>query len=557
MITSNSSAADFDFHFPYEISEPYSKRIAYFSMEFAIHQPLKLYAGGLGFLAGSHMRSAFELKQNLVGVGILWKYGYYDQVRTNDQSMEVLFQEKVYGLLTKTGIIIDIEVAGHQVKVGVYYLPPKLFNTAPLFLLTTDIEENDYLARTISHRLYDPNPETKLASAILLGVGGAKLLDRLNWVPEVYHMNESHGLPVAFYLYRKFNDLKKVRQHLVFTNHTTEASGNEKTDLRLLERMGYLANTGLADMQSLLTITDHRLDHTYTALVFAGKANGVSKMHHMALQQIWQGHPGICPIISITNAQNWQYWADKEMYAAVRKKDIVCLKDLKRARKHLLFEEVADQCGDYLDAELLTIVFAKRFAGYKRADLLLRDMDRFEKLVTGKQYPVQIIWAGKPYPGDYPAISIFNRIVELCKRHPNCAILCGYELKLSKLLKNGADIWLNVPRITHEASGTSGMSAAMNGAINLSTPDGWFPEFANDKQNAFVLGRTDPSLPEHEMDDIDCKNLYDYLENYIVPHYYEDQQGWTNIMVQSMLDVVPRFDSNRMVAEYYNNLYSG
>ncbi|MGZ8511187.1 MAG: alpha-glucan family phosphorylase, partial [Chitinophagaceae bacterium] len=190
----------FSFTFPYQADPAFQKRVAYFCMEFGIHQPLKTYAGGLGFLAGSHMRSAYVLQQNMVGIGILWKYGYYDQVRKQDQTMDVLFQEKVYGFLKKTDIKITVKVSGHDVFVTAYYLPQEIFNTVPVFFLSTDIPENDYLSKTICHKLYDSNPETKIAAAILLGEGGAKLLEKLNWLPDVYHLNESHALPLAFYL---------------------------------------------------------------------------------------------------------------------------------------------------------------------------------------------------------------------------------------------------------------------------------------------------------------------------------------------------------------------
>ena len=170
----------FSFKHPYDFAAEFSKPVAYFCMEYAIHQPLKLYAGGLGFLAGSHMRSAFELKQNMIGIGILWKYGYYDQVRKMDQTMDILFEEKVYGFLKNTNIKFTIEVSGHEVWVTAFYLRPEIFNTAPIFLLSTDLPENDYLAKTISHKLYDFNPETKIAAAILLGLGGARLIECLN-----------------------------------------------------------------------------------------------------------------------------------------------------------------------------------------------------------------------------------------------------------------------------------------------------------------------------------------------------------------------------------------
>ena len=220
-----------------------------------------------------------------------------------------------------------------------------------------------------------------------------------------------------------------------------------------------------------------------------------------------------------------------------------------------MFEEVADQDGEIYDENILTIVFAKRFGGYKRPELLLTNMDRFQQLVTNVNRPVQIIWAGKPYPMDYTAIALFDKIVNLCKTYSNCSILAGYEMKLSKLLKQGADVWLNVPRITHEASGTSGMSAAMNGAVNVSIPDGWFPEFARDKVNSFVIPPADPRLPVHQQDEADANSLYDLLENEIIPMYYDDPAGWLSIIKNGMKDIIPLFDSKRMAIEYYEKLY--
>ncbi|MEJ2005430.1 MAG: glycogen/starch synthase, partial [Cyclobacteriaceae bacterium] len=213
---------------PYRPKDPFKKKVAYFSMEFAIDQPLKIYSGGLGFLAGSHMRSAYELKQDLIGIGILWKYGYYDQVRRGDKTMDVLFQEKLYSFLEDTNITFEIEINEHPVKVKVLYLRPEIFGTAPIFLLSTDLPENDYLAQTTCHHLYDSNVATRIAQYILLGHGGAKLLDILGWEPDYYHMNEAHALPAAFYLYDKFDRKREeVRKRLVFTTHTPEEAGNE------------------------------------------------------------------------------------------------------------------------------------------------------------------------------------------------------------------------------------------------------------------------------------------------------------------------------------------
>jgi glycogen phosphorylase len=545
----------FTFSHPYQPAPEYSTAVAYFCMEYAIHQPLKLYAGGLGFLSGSHMRSAFELKQNMVGIGILWKYGYYDQVRKSDQTMDVLFQEKVYGFLQNTGIKFTIQVTGQETWVEAYYLPPEIFNTAPLFLLSTDLPENDYLLKTISHKLYDPNPETKIAAAILLGLGGAKLLEILNWQPEIYHLNESHALPLVFYLYNQYKSLDVLKRRLVYTNHTPEEGGNPQTNIFLLEKMGYFCGVPLTEVKAITETRGDILNHTASALKLSGIANGVSKLHKETLLRMWENAGKLCPLISITNAQNFTYWADNAMYKALLQNDDGALRQRKSECKEALFDIVADQNGEIFEKNILTIVFAKRFAGFKRADLLLRDMDRFERLVTNKDRPVQIIWAGKPYPMDYSAIGTFDKIVNICKSYANCSVIVGYELKLSKLLKQGADIWLNVPRYTHEASGTSGMAAAMNGAINMTIPDGWSPEFVRDKINSFVIPHADPLLPEHQQDDEDASNLYDILEKEVLSMYYDYPERWLSIIKNSMQDIIPHFDSNRLAKEYYELLY--
>jgi len=546
----------FQFTFPYNINPDYKKKVAYFCMEFGIHQPLKTYAGGLGFLAGSHMRSAFELRQHMVGIGILWKYGYYEQVRKQDQTMEVLFEEKNYGFLKPTDIKFTIKVSRHDVWVTAYYLPPEIFNTVPVFFLSTDLPENDYLAKTISHKLYDANPETKIASAILLGEGGIKLLEALKWEPEVYHLNESHALPLAFYLYSKQKNLDALRKQLVFTNHTPEEAGNQKTNLTLLEKMGFFSDIPLTEIRAITKTEGEELDHTLTALRLAGRANAVSKMHLDTLGNTWKKHEDVCSMISITNAQNYTYWHHEDLYKALKDKNDEALQKIKLTGKKNLFEIVADQSGEIYDDKVCTIVFAKRFTGYKRPDLFFHDMDRFHKLVTNKERPVQIIWAGKPYPMDYTAIGVFDKIVDICKKYINCSILVGYELRLSKQLKKGADVWLNIPRVTHEASGTSGMAAAMNGAVNVGLPDGWFPEFARDKINSFVVPPCDPELPEHLQDDADAASLYHLLETEVLPMYYDYPQRWLEIVKKAMNDIVPQFGSNRLAIEYYEKLYS-
>jgi glycogen phosphorylase len=545
-----------NFKVPFSVDSNYSKKAAYFSMEFAVHQPLKIYSGGLGFLAGSHMRSAYELKQNLIGIGILWKYGYYDQARNQDQTLQVQWNEKIYNFLEDTGIKFQIAIHDHPVWVKVWYLNPETFKTAPMFLLSTDLPENDYVSQTISHRLYDANVATKVAQFILLGVGGAKLIDELGFKPDVYHFNEAHAISAAFYLYKKWGSVEEVKKHVVFTTHTPEEAGNEKHDIYLCDKMSYFCGVPLDEVRKITGITDDQFNHSLAALRLCRIANGVSALHGEVSRKMWGHYENIAPILSVTNAQNWRYWADKQLYYAMDENNDERFDDRKKYLKKRAMDIVADQTGKLFDPNVFTIVWARRFAGYKRADLLTRDTERFNALMNNKKYPVQVIWAGKPYPLDYPAISEFNNLVHISKNYKNMAVCTGYELALSKRLKQAADAWLNNPRVPREASGTSGMTAAMNGAVNFSTFDGWICEFANHGNNSFIVPPIDyTSVHVTEQDQYDLDQVYEVLEKQILPLYYDNYTVWRQITQNGMRDVRFQFDSNRMAAEYYNLLY--
>jgi starch phosphorylase len=541
--------------FPYKFDASFRKPVAYFSMEFAIDQPLKIYSGGLGFLAGSHLRSAYDLKQNLIGIGILWKKGYYDQERNQDQTLRVSFRDKDYSFLTDTNIVFPITIHGSRVYVKAFLLKPDVFHSAPLFLLTTDIPENDYLAQTISHRLYDPNETTRIAQSILLGVGGAKLLDVLERETEIYHMNEGHALPMCFYLLDKYRNLDEVRKRVVFTTHTPEKAGNEEHSVPLLNSMSFFSELTPQQVEQFVAPENGVLNYTLSALRLAKKANGVSQLHGEVSRKMWGDYKGICEITAITNAQNRTYWKDAELDRALEQDDDRALIARKKQLKRKLFRVVANQTGKLFNENVLTIVWARRFAAYKRANLLLSDFTRFMKLVQNSKYPLQLIWAGKPYPEDYAAINIFNEIYWKTKELPNCTVVTGYELWLSGHLKKGSDIWLNNPKLYHEASGTSGMTAAMNGSVNLSIPDGWVPEFAKHGKNSFLVQPANDLLTEASRDKLEAQNLFEVLEREIIPMYYDRPDEWTKIMKTSMTEIVPYFDAGRMAREYYEKMY--
>ena len=543
---------------PFSINKDYSKKVAYFSMEFAIDQALKIYSGGLGFLAGSHMRSGYNLKQDLVGIGILWKFGYYDQARNHDQTLHPTWTKKMYSFLEDTGIKFQIDIHDAPVWVKVWYLNPETFKTAPIFLLSTDVPENDHISKTICHRLYDANESTKLAQYILLGKGGAKLLDELNLERDIYHLNEAHGLPAAFYLLRKYGgDLQKVKEKLVFTTHTPEEAGNEKHNAYHCHQMSYFSGYSLNEVKAIEGEDDDMFNHSLCALRMARIANGVSQLHGVVSNEMWGKYPNICEIKAITNAQDYKYWADKPLYDARDERKDEEFDFIKKYIKKRTFRIVADQCGKLFDSNVFTMVWARRFAGYKRADLLLQDKERFTKLLSNKRYPVQIIFAGKPYPMDYSAISTFNNLVEESKNHKNMAVLTGYELALSKSLKEGSDVWLNNPRVPREASGTSGMTASMNASVNLSTDDGWIPEFAKNGVNSFVVPKADyANMSVYDVDHYDMNKLYDILENEILPMYYDRPNEWRQVVKNAMDDVKVQFNSDRMADEYYKLIYN-
>ena len=542
--------------FGYSPNKEYSKSVAYFSMEFAIDQALKIYSGGLGFLAGSHMRSAYDLKQNLVGIGMLWKYGYYDQARTINGTMKPEYVQKFYSYLTDTGIIFPLEVHKSIVYVKAYLLKPEVFGSAPLFLLTTDIEQNDAISRTITNRLYDSNESTRIAQSIVLGIGGAKLMDILNMGTQIYHMNEGHALPLCFYLYSKYKSISEVRKRVVFTTHTPEEAGNEQRSFELLSKMSFFNGLEDREVKDILSISDDKLNYTLSALKFAKIANGVSKLHGEVANEMWSMHDGICEITSITNSQNKKYWVDATFEDAANSNDYKALLSRKKEMKKDLFKIVADQAGKIFDENVLTLVWARRYAGYKRADLITEDVERFAKLVKNVDFPIQIIWAGKPYPEDFGAIDTFNSLYWKTLHLPNCAVLTGYELGLSAALKKGSDVWLNNPRMYREASGTSGMTAAMNGSANFSIPDGWIPEFAKHGKNCFVIPPADRSLSIEKQNFMECDSLLTILENEILPLYYNKPKEWATLLINGMKDVSPAFDSNRMAKEYYTKLFN-
>lgn len=525
--------------------------VAYFSMEIALDQSLSTYSGGLGFLAGSHMQSAGYLQMPIVGITMLWSYGYYDQRIDHTGQVEVAYIRKYYDFLTDLDISTEVDCFGERVKVKAYRVEPELFGACPVYLLTTDVDGNSEWARSISYKLYDGDEKIRIAQETILGIGGIKILQLVGYNFDVIHMNEGHALPAAFELLRQYDgDLEQVKRKTVFTTHTPVAAGNEVHWVDTLIQGGFFAG---CSRENAVALGGENFSLTVAALRMSRISNAVSQLHGLVANKMWEWVDGRCPIRAITNAVNLHYWQDPRIGAAKTGEELLAAK---RQMKVELFKYIADHAGKRFDPDVLTITWARRFADYKRAWLILMDKDRLNKLLESNK--IQLIFAGKFHPDDVMGREMFNKILHRSHTLKNVVVLPGYELSLSARLKRGSDIWLNTPLRPFEASGTSGMSANMNGALHLSIYDGWTVEGTFDGINGYTIeyDGLDDEMPWEERHWKDHECVMDKIENEIIPTYYENKEEWARLVRQALRTSAAYFNSDRMVIEYYNRLYN-
>lgn len=524
--------------------------VAYLSMEIALDQSLNTYSGGLGFLAGSHMLSAGYLQMPMVGVTMLWSYGYYDQRIGENGQVEVSYIRKYYDYLTDLGVQVEVDTFGEKVKVKAYRVEPELFGSCPVYLLTTDIDGNSDWARSISHRLYDGNEKIRIAQETVLGIGGIKILQAMRYKFDVIHMNEGHALPAAFELLRQFKgDLEEVKKRTVFTTHTPVAAGNEVHWVDTLMEGGFFAGTS---REKAIELGGENFSLTVAALRMSRIANAVSQLHGLVSNKMWDWVEGRCPIRAITNAVNLHYWQDKRMNGDKSFEELLAAK---HEMKKELFKYIANKAGKRFDPDVLTITWARRFADYKRAWLILMDKERITKLLDNNK--LQLIFAGKFHPDDVMGKEMFNKLLNRSHSMKNMVVLPGYELQLSGMLKRGSDIWLNTPLRPFEASGTSGMSANANGALHLSTYDGWTVEGTFNGVNGYTIEYEglDDEIPWEERHWKDHEYMMNVIEKEIIPTYYHNKEEWARMMRQAIRTAEAYFNSDRMVIEYYNRIY--
>jgi starch phosphorylase len=600
--------------------------IAYFSMEFGLHEILPIYSGGLGVLAGDHLKQASDLGLSLVGVGLMYAEGYFTQRISEDGWQDSVnnmlnFDElPVLQVLDKNGetLKITLNFPDREVNASIWELR---VGRVPLYLLDSDLDENTPNDRKLTTRLYWSDIDLRVAQEILLGIGGVRALRAMGYEPGVWHMNEPHAAFLTLERAREFvhtgltfkKAMTKTRKGNIFTTHTPVPAGNDEFPLWLIDKnlSNFWSELNLGRDQ-FVGLARHKepWGETFSmpilALRYSDGRNAVSELHGRVSRKIWHFlWPEIedeedVPITYITNGVHTPTWMarrlrilfdkylgegwldrlddpetwvkvdsipDNELWAVRRHlKRKLALYMLHRVRTRWMEGDLhpvqAIASGAMLDPNALTIGFARRFATYKRASLVFSDLNRLLELLNRPNRPVQIIFSGKAHPADEPGKMLIQEVYRVVKKAEGggrLVFLEDYDMNLARYLVQGVDVWMNTPRRPNEASGTSGMKAALNGALNFSVLDGWWREAFNGS-NGWAIGEdVDPGT--EVQDETDAESLYDTLENKIIPLYYTERGGddiphkWVAMIKESLRTVTPQFSTRRMLKEYVDRLY--
>jgi len=601
------------------------KTIAYFSMEFGLHESLPIYAGGLGVLSGDHCKTASDLGLPFVGVGFLYPQGYFRQRITEDGWQEAYYENldltEVPTVSVKGNdgkdLLVQVALPERTVYARIWKVQ---VGRVPLYLMDTDIPQNEPGDRELTTRLYLSDPDRRISQEIVLGIGGVRVLRTLGIQPAVWHMNEGHSAFLGLERLRELVEsdqpfeeaLREIRASTIFTTHTPVPAGTDMFPQWLIERYfgHYWDKLGLDQVGFMdLARQDHHAGAVFNmgilAIRLSGQHNAVSELHRDVSRKMWRflwpdRAEDEVPFESVTNGIHTLTWLAgrlKRLYDEYLGPDWVERIDdptvwdgvmdipdeaLWSVRKHLkrklmsLIRERARQrwiAGNYhpvqavaagvmLDPAALTIGFARRFATYKRAHLLLRDVERLREIVNVPDRPVQFVFAGKAHPADDPAKHLVQSVYRTLKQAEfggRIAFIEDYDINVARHLVQGVDVWLNTPRRPHEASGTSGQKAAVNGVLNFGVLDGWWREGYNGK-NGWAIGEDGEYSNQDEQDEADAESLYQVLENEIIPLYYDRDEnwiprGWLQRVKESIRTLAPMFSTSRMVKEYTTEMY--
>ena len=579
--------------------------VAYFSLEFGLAECLPIYSGGLGVLAGDHLKATSDLGLPLIAVGLLYRQGFGRQeIDGGGRQVEVYSENQGSDLPVRKveGVEVEAPIGTRSVRIGVWRAQ---VGRVPLFLLDTDLDANPPDLRAITDRLYVPEPDRRLRQEIVLGIGGVRALRALGVTAGVFHLNEGHSFLCAIERIRELRASRQMtleearlvaRAGIVFTTHTPVAAGSDYFEPALVEDLlgPYLTQVGLS-FDRFMDLgrqkpgdPRERLCTTYAALRLADQSVAVSRLHGAVSRRLWKDAwralpETQVPIGSVTNGVHMPTWIAPEIADLLRRyvgpdwwdldgKDgrwqavmeipsaELWARHLELKRRLLEFAMKRSENSKELDVDALTFGFARRFAPYKRANLLLQDSPRLVKLLSNSKRPVQLLFAGKSHPADQPGKEIVARIVALSREQPRVVFLKDYDIELAGYLVHGADVWLNNPRRFLEASGTSGMKAGANGGLNVSILDGWWDEAYRPE-----LGWAIPSaatLDRPEVDDrAEAENLYRLLEREVLPVFFDrDKDGipqrWVEMMRASIRHTATTFAARRMVIDYFNLAYA-
>ena len=538
-------------------------KVAYFCMEYAIESNVKLYAGGLGILAGDYMKEACDNGYPVIGIGIKWKQGYGEQLIDKENCRPYdAYVNRYYDFLKDTGITVTVRINQRDVKVKVWQYDAHGVNN--LYLLDTDVDGNDGDARWITGQLYGWFGEERVAQEMVLGIGGVRALRALGFEPDVYHFNEGHALFAGFELIREkmakgqsFEEaVENTRKEVVFTTHTPVIQGNESHPIDRLIYMG--ANLGMTKKQ-LKAIGGSPFNMTVGALRLSRLSNAVAQLHKETANKMWRKVRNRSEIIGITNAIHIPTWVDSRMLELAEKYDGSAKAREELWNRHMknkrdLIDFVEKRTGVRLNPDALLIGFSRRAAPYKRSNLIFTDRKFIEPLL--KSGKLQIVFSGKAHPLDDVGKRIVSDILEVTKLYPNSVVfLENYDMEIGRALTRGADVWLNNPRRPMEASGTSGMKAAMNGVLNVSILDGWWPEACRHGVNGWQFGDGRQFEDEAQCDAHDFEVLKNCLTREVLPTYYQDRNKWIDMMAASINTTRDQFGMKRMLNEYYNRMY--
>lgn len=605
--------------------------VAYFSAEFGIHESVRIYSGGLGVLAGDHLKSASDLGINFIGITLFYKEGYFRQYLNHDgwqmedyplQSAENLPIEKVTDA-NGEDLIISVNIAQSEVFAQAWRLK---VGRATLYLLGTNIAANEPHYRDICCRVYGGDQNMRINQEILLGIGGVKLLDKLGVTPTVYHMNEGHSAFLTLELLAKElangstqqEAMATVRSRCVFTTHTPVPAGHDRFSRDMMHYTfdKYLSAIGI-NFDDLMMLGSEDKGNIYglftmtvLALNLSRSANGVSKLHGEVSRVMWQHlYPGKSvdevPIGHITNgvhASSWtcgytdSFWkkfavsvdemslsreaaeavlakvSDSELWALryILKRNLIDFIDRYLANQ-LFHQHINSYQNEYdtlrsaqntFSPDVLTIGFARRFATYKRAPLIFRDLDRLDKIINHATMPLQIVYAGKAHPHDDAGKDYIRQIVQHSRRPQfsgKVIFLENYNLGVAKRMVSGVDVWLNTPVRPMEASGTSGEKTVLHGGLNFSVLDGWWPEAYNG-ENGFSIANGECFENNEEQDSFDAEKMYTVLEKQLIPAFYERNEQnipekWINKIRSAIATIAPEYNTHRMVRDYATKYY--